>query len=285
METLDPITDPAAAALSMGDRLKAAPWGPITTLTRVTEHVLAALALTQPFQPVFIPLMLGMYLWMCMATSLYLHRIVSHHALEPAPPLRFLLAVGTSVSLGGDPIRWAAIHRHHHGYSDTPNDIHTPRHGFAYAQGLWAHKINPEILTEMLPLAKDVREYWFHRWLFNPYFYLVPHLLVAVAIGAVWGWAGVLWGLYVPLVALIHVTHAVNSFGHMPAFGYRRFETRDTSTNVPWLALLTLGDSWHNNHHAHPRKAGHGMAWYEIDLNKYAIWVLERLGLARNVVW
>lgn len=284
MEAASPI-DAAPAKQTMGDRLKAAPWGPITTLARVSEHVLAALAFTQPFQPIFVPIMLGMYVWMCMATGLYLHRTVSHRALEPVAPLRFFFAFGTSVSLGGDPIRWAAIHRHHHGYSDTPNDIHSPVHGFHYAQGFWAHKIDQAMLQEMLPLAGDVRHYWFHRWLFNPIVYLLPHLAVALTLGAIWGWPGVLWCLYVPLVALIHVTHAVNSFGHMPAFGYRRFETRDTSTNVPWLALFTLGDSWHNNHHAAPRRAGHGLAWYEIDLNKCAIWILERLGLVRNVVW
>lgn len=279
------LPDDAAVKPPMGERLKAAPWGPVTTIARVSEHVLAALALTQPFQAAFVPVMIGMYMWMCMSTSLYLHRTVSHRALEPVAPLRFFFAFGTSVSLGGDPIRWAAIHRHHHGFSDTPNDIHSPVHGFAYAQGLWAHKINRDMLQDMLPLAADVRQYWFHRFLFHPVAYMLPHLAVAVALGAVWGWPGVLWGLYVPLVALIHITHAVNSFGHMPAFGYRRFETRDTSTNVPWLALLTLGDSWHNNHHAAPRKAGHGVAWYEIDLNKYAIWLLERLGLVRHVVW
>lgn len=276
---------PPSPRPSMGERLKAAPWGPATTIARVTEHVLAALALTQPFQPAFVPLMLGMYLWMCLATSLYLHRIVSHRCLHPTAPVRFFLALGTSVSLGGDPIRWAAIHRHHHAHSDQPDDIHTPRHGFVYAHGFWAHKIDRAMLAEMLPLARDVHDYWFHRWLFNPFQYLVPHLLVAAAVGAVWGWPGVLWGLYVPLVALIHVTHAVNAFGHLPRAGYRRFETRDLSTNVPWLALPTLGDAWHNNHHARPGKAAHGVAWWEVDINAYVIRALERVGLVRDVVW
>lgn len=276
---------PPSARPTLGERLKAAPWEPVTTAVRLIEHGLAALAVTQPFHLAYLPAMAGMYLWMCMGTSLYLHRCLSHRSFEPAAPLRFFLTLGTAVALSGDPIRWVAIHRHHHGHSDTLEDVHTPRHGFVYAQGLWAHKLDAAMLEPMLPLAADVRDYWFHRWLYRTATYGLPHVAFACLLGAVGGWGAVLWCLYVPLVALIHITHAVNSFGHLPRFGYRRFETRDTSTNVPWLALLTLGDSWHNNHHAHPRRAGHGLTWYELDLNKAFLWVFEKVGLARKIAW
>jgi stearoyl-CoA desaturase (delta-9 desaturase) len=273
------------APLTLGDRMKAAPWEPTTTIIRVLEHTFAFLALTQPIKPVYWPVMIGMYLWMCMSTGMYLHRIVSHRCLECAAPLRFFLTIGTALNLGGDPIRWAAVHRWHHVHSDTPNDVHTPVHGFIYAQGFWAHKLDAVMLEPMLNLVKDQHDYWLHRWFYNPNIYVIPHLLAVAIFYGLWGWGGVAWCLYVPLVVLIHVTHAVNSFGHMPRFGSRRYETRDTSTNVWWLALPTLGDAWHNNHHAHPGKAGHGEAWYEIDINKGLIWLFEKVGLVRKVVW
>lgn len=280
-----PSSEPQDSPQSMSRRLKDAPWQPVTTIVRILVHTLAFSAFLFPFQWHYLPLMAFMYVWMCMTTSLYLHRTLSHRCMELARPLRFFFTCGASVNLGGDPVSWVGVHRHHHAYSDTANDIHSPHAGFVYAQGLWAHKIDLTMQAEVIRLAPDVATDPFHRWMLNPNQYVIPHLVVAAVIGFTLGGPALLYGLYLPLMALIHITHAVNSFGHMPRFGYRTHETRDDSTNVPWLALLTLGDSFHNNHHAQPRRAPHGTKWHELDLNKYVIWVFEKLGLAKKVVW
>jgi fatty-acid desaturase len=275
-----------AETLPMRDRLRRAPWRLMTPTLGLFLHGLALLAIVHyPFRVAYLPLLLIMYTWMCGATGLYMHRSLAHRSFRLVMPLDLLMCIGTSVSLGGDPVRWVAIHRHHHVHSDTPEDIHSPRHGFLTGHGLWAHKLNLNMIHELLPNSRDVAEVAYRRWMLKPPIYITPHLLVAALIWWFMGTGALLWVLYVPLVLLIHVTHAVNSFGHMPRFGYRRYVHDDDSTNVPWLAIFSLGDSFHNNHHHQPRRTGHGHKWWELDINKGIVWTLEKLGLARDVIW
>lgn len=271
---------------SVRDRLLQAPWRPLPPAFQLSVHALALTAILRfPFHLAYLPLMLGMYFWMCGATSLYMHRTLSHRSLRWVAPLDLFWCLGTSMSLGGDPVRWVALHRHHHAHADTPDDIHSPRSGFWFSHGMWVYKLYPAFMEEMLPNAADVAAVPYRRWMLRQPVYMLPHVVVAAMVGYTLGWGALLWGVYLPLALLVHVTHAVNSIGHLPRFGYRRYDLEDDSTNVPWLALATFGDSFHNNHHAQPRRAGHGRTWWEIDVNKGVIWLAEKLGLARDVVW
>jgi stearoyl-CoA desaturase (delta-9 desaturase) len=119
----------------------------------------------------------------------------------------------------------------------------------------------------------------FYLWL-NRYHW-VPLVVLAFALLAIGGWPWVLWGIFLRVTLGLHATWLVNSATHM--WGSRRFATRDDSRNSWWVALLTGGEGWHNNHHAHPVSARHGLTWYEFDLNYYGIWLLGKLGLAKNI--
>jgi len=131
-------------------------------------------------------------------------------------------------------------------------------------------------LSRYVPdLAKDK----FHIWITK--FHYVPMIVLAGILYLIGGWPCVLWGIFLRTVVGLHATWLVNSATH--SWGNRRFATRDTSTNSWWVALLTGGEGWHNNHHAHPVSARHGMRWFEIDLNWYGIWIMKKLGLARNI--
>jgi fatty-acid desaturase len=169
----------------------------------------------------------------------------------------------------------------HHQLSDKTGDPHTPTEG-----GWWAHVgwiLSGESLhaqTVMLArYAPDLTRDRFHVWLSK--YHWVPLTLVGLALLAVGGWTWVLWGIFFRVTLGLHSTWLVNSATHM--WGSRRFPTRDESRNNWWVALLTGGEGWHNNHHAHPVSARHGLKWYEFDPNYYGIWLLKKLGLARDI--
>lgn len=216
------------------------------------------------------------------------HRLVSHRAFQTHPWLQGALAlIGTLAGQAG-PIRWAAIHRHHHRFSDLPDDPHSPQHGFAWAHFLWALHVEPTVsLGERERLTRDLAR---HRFLVfcDDHF---RHINLAAAVGtfligwvlasAVQGAALVVWAVSLRMVCLWHITFLVNSLGHVA--GYRNFETADRSRNSWLLGILAMGDGWHNNHHASPASAAHGIRWFEVDVTYRLIRVLERLGLAWNV--
>ena len=133
--------------------------------------------------------------------------------------------------------------------------------------------------SELLPYVPDLRKDKFHLWISK--WHAVPTVLVAVLFYAIGGWPWVFWGVFVRTVLSLHFTWLVNSATHM--WGSQRFDTGDTSKNSFWVAVLTFGEGWHNNHHAQPRSARHGFAWYELDVNWYGIWTLRTLGLAWDV--
>jgi stearoyl-CoA desaturase (delta-9 desaturase) len=248
-------------------------------------HILALAAFTQPFRPAYLALGAAFYAWGALSTTLYLHRCLTHKGLRLAAPLRGFFALGTAISLGGDPVVWVGIHRRHHASSDGPGDPHAPGHGFWRAHFLWALRVTPDLERDFRGLANDVREDPVCRALERPAIYAGSHVLVALAVWWWGGWPALTWGFYLPMVLLVHATYAVNSVCHVPVFGVRPHETRDTSRNVWWLALPTFGEAYHNNHHADPRCARHGRSWREPDLTAGTVWILEKLRLARNVAW
>ncbi len=209
------------------------------------------------------------------------HRLLTHRGYKTPKWIEYFLAVCGTLSLEGGPIFWVATHRVHHQLSDKTGDPHTPTEG-----GWWAHLgwiLSGESLhaqTVMLGrYAPDLTKDRFHVWLSK--YHWVPLTLVGLGLLAIGGWKWVLWGIFLRVTLGLHSTWLVNSATHM--WGSRRFPTRDESRNNWWVALLTGGEGWHNNHHAHPVSARHGLKWYEFDPNYYGIWVLKQLGLARDI--
>jgi sn-1 stearoyl-lipid 9-desaturase len=209
------------------------------------------------------------------------HRLLTHRGYKTSKWVEYFLTICAVLALEGGPIFWVATHRIHHQYSDREGDPHSPRDGKWWAHVGWilvgkSMHHDTKTLSRYVPdLAKDK----FHVWITK--FHYVPMIVLGLALFAVGGIPFVLWGICLRTVFGLHATWLVNSATHI--WGTRRFQTRDDSTNSWWVALFSFGEGWHNNHHAHPVSARHGLTWYEIDLNWYGIWSLNKLGLARDI--
>jgi stearoyl-CoA desaturase (Delta-9 desaturase) len=226
------------------------------------------------------------------------HRLFTHRAFETSRPLRVFFAVAGAMSAQGPPIIWSAHHRRHHRVADKPGDPHSPYANeqpgiVGAAKGLWHSHLgwlfHKDLTSDPVRYAPDLVRDKDLRFVSNHFVWFViaglvlPGFIGLALTGTIAGFAtGVLWGGLVRLFAGNHTTYAVNSVGHY--FGSRRFPTADESRNVAWLALASWGEAWHNNHHAFPRSASHGMRWYEVDISAMLIWTLEKLGLVWNVV-
>jgi len=208
------------------------------------------------------------------------HRLLTHRGYATPKWLEYCIATFGTLALQGGPIYWVAIHRMHHRYTDKPGDPHSPRDGKWWSHMGWI--MNGTLRNETKALkqyAPDLSREPFYLWL-NKYHWL-PLTVVGLSLLAFGGWPWILWGAFLPVTIGLHVTWLVNSVTHL--WGRRRFATRDDSRNNLWVALLTGGEGWHNNHHAFPVSARHGLAWYEVDVNYYGICLLKWLGLARHI--
>jgi fatty-acid desaturase len=209
------------------------------------------------------------------------HRLLTHRGYKTPKLVEYFLTLCGTLTLEGGAINWVATHRIHHAYTDAPGDPHTPRDGGWWAHIGWmlkgtAQMHEPEVLERYAPdLTKDRFHVFFNR------FFWLPLVVLAIALLLLGGWSYLMWGIFFRVTFNFHATWLVNSATHM--WGSRRFATRDDSTNNWWVALLTFGEGWHNNHHAHPTAARHGLAWYEIDLNWWGIRVMQFLGLAKAI--
>jgi fatty-acid desaturase len=209
------------------------------------------------------------------------HRLLTHRGFKTPKWVEYFLTICGTLAMEGSPIAWVATHRIHHVFTEREGDPHSPRDGFWWSHMGWilrGHSVqrNLEATARYAQdLLKDPFQVWLLRW-----HYLTTAAL-AVILFALGGWQFVLWGIFLRIVVSWHTTWFVNSAAHV--WGSRRFETRDDSRNLWWVGLLAFGEGWHNNHHAHQSSARHGLTWYEIDLNWYGIWVLQKLGLATNV--
>ncbi|MEE2638440.1 MAG: fatty acid desaturase [Acidobacteriota bacterium] len=264
--------------ISAVDRTKIS-W--VTATTFAVFHVLAVVALFYTTWPVVV---LGVVLhWVCGSWGIGMgyHRLHTHRSYRVPKPLEYFFAVCGTLTLQGGPIFWTAIHRIHHQRADQTGDPHTPRDGKWWAHFLWTIfgeelHANTEVTGRFAPdLMKDRFYRVLNSWHWVP---LVALGLVLLAIG---GWPWVLWGVFLRVVVGLHCTWLVNSATHL--WGTRRFPTNDDSKNNWWVALLTFGEGWHNNHHAHPTAAKHGREWKELDLNWLQIRLLSWLGLAWDV--
>ena len=221
------------------------------------------------------------------------HRLLTHRGYRTPKWVEYFLTTCGTLALEGGPIFWVATHRVHHQNSDHEGDPHTPHDGTWWAHAGWiisGRSLHSEtaLLGRYAPdLTRDPVHVWLSKYHWLPLTiagFLQLALGAAVAgpdhriVGAI---SMVLWGTFLRVTLGLHATWLVNSATHL--WGKRRFETRDDSRNNWWVAILTGGEGWHNNHHAHPVSARHGLAWYEFDVNYYCIWLLAKMGLAHKV--
>ena len=206
------------------------------------------------------------------------HRMLSHRSFRAHPVVRFVLLVLGSVALQGNSVEWAATHIKHHALADREGDPHSPLEGFFHAHVGWLFGVglngaDPDVYCPHL--LKDPLVIFVGRtyWLWAALGLGIPFLIA--------GWEGLLWGGLVRMALQHHITWSVNSVCHV--FGKREFATNDQSHNEWIVGLLAFGEGWHNNHHAFPRSAFHGLHWWQFDLSSYIIWTLERLGLVHDV--
>ena len=229
-------------------------------------------------------LLVSMFLWWVsgsLGIGMGYHRLLTHRGYKTPKWVEYFLTTCATLALEGGPIFWVATHRIHHQHSDQEGDPHSPRDGKWWAHMGWIltgksmHHDTTTLARYVPDLAKDK----FHVWITK--YHYVPMIGLGLVLFAIGGLPFLLWGVFFRTVIGLHTTWLVNSATH--SWGSRRFVTKDLSTNSWWVALLTFGEGWHNNHHAHPVSARHGLKWYEIDINWYGIWTLKKLGLARHV--
>jgi len=226
------------------------------------------------------------FLWLQWITGLLgitlcYHRLLAHRSFQVPKWLEYGLTLCGTLALQGGPLKWVATHRVHHAFSDRPQDPHSPRRGFWWAHVGWLFAWDetldqPDHYTRFVPdLARDP----VHRFIEK------TELLYTLALGgALYAWGGLpflVWGLFARLVFVYHVTWLVNSASHL--WGYQSYRTNEGSRNNWWVALLSYGEGWHNNHHAYLHSAAHGLRWWELDLTYLTIRMLGWLKLARRI--
>ena len=240
----------------------------------------------------------AMYLLTAIGITVGFHRLLTHRSFQTSKPLEYTFAALGSMAVQGPVISWVADHRKHHAHTDEEGDPHSPHVGHGRGMrgvlaGLWhAHAgwlLSTQGRADWKRYAADLYEDDGMRRINRNF---VPLVLLTLALPALAGYVvsgsfvgaltGLLWGGLVRIFFVHHITWSVNSICHF--LGTRRFDTDDRSTNVFWLALPSLGESWHHNHHAFPRSAVHGLGRREIDPSGALIAAMEKLGLARNVV-
>src|SRR6202163_4353703 len=209
------------------------------------------------------------------------HRLLTHRGYKTPKWVEYFVTLCGTLALEGGPIFWVATQRIHHQFSDDEGDPHSPIDGKWWAHMGWIlmGKSMHHDTTTLGRYVPDLTNDKVHVWLTK--YHWTSNVILGVILFAIGGLPWLLWGVFARVVVGLHSTWMVNSVTHL--WGTRRFATKDLSTNNLLVALVTFGEGWHNNHHAHPVSARHGLKWYEIDMNWYGIWALKKLGLARHV--
>ena len=202
------------------------------------------------------------------------HRYFAHRSYRTSRAFQFVLAALACSAVQRGPLWWAGHHRHHHQHSDQATDVHSPgREGFWWSHVGWLLCRRHD--ATRLDIIQDFAQYPELRVL--NHWYAVSGVLFAVGCLLAMGWQGLVWGFFISTVLLFHATFAINSLCHI--FGRVRYQTTDTSRNSLVLALLTLGEGWHNNHHYYATSTRMGFFWWEVDLTYYVLKLLSLLGL------
>jgi len=210
--------------------------------------------------------------------TLGFHRLVTHRSFQTPKWLEYFLVFCGALACEGGVIDWVGMHRLHHLHSDQESDPHDSNQGFWWSHMGWMLH-HSSAASEVPRYTKDLASDPMYQFFQNNFILL--QVVLGVLLYLLGGWSSVVWGIFVRLVVVWHCTWFVNSATHQ--FGYRTYETADRSTNCWWVALLTYGEGWHNNHHAVQSSARHGLRWWEIDLTWMTIRLLQGLGLAHQV--
>lgn len=228
-----------------------------------------------------------MYFLRMFAITGFYHRYFSHRTYKTSRAMQFIFAVIGNMSVQKGPLWWAAHHRHHHRHSDKPEDVHSPHvHSFWWSHMFWITS-RTNFITK-LDEVKDLAKYPELRFLDRydslvPVIYAFGMLFLGMFLGAYFpslGTSGsqmLIWGFFISTVLLFHGTCTINSLSHV--FGTKRYDTGDESRNNPLLAIITLGEGWHNNHHFYPGTVRQGFFWWEYDITYYLLRVMAVFGL------
>jgi stearoyl-CoA desaturase (delta-9 desaturase) len=252
-------TEPASPRASSGERPRR-PLAVAHVAAFAGLHVACLAALVVGVDAQALTVLAVTYAVRCFGVAAGFHRYFSHRAFRTGRGFQLTLALAGTLAMQGGVLWWASTHRRHHAVADTPADVHSPHHhGFLYSHCGWAldpanHGVDVRLVRD---LARFPELVWLDRWRF------LPPAVLAVGLYAL-GPRVFVWGFLVSTVALYHATLATGSFSHRVG-GYRNFETRDDSRNNRVIALLMLGEGWHNNHHHRPRAALHGWRRSELD--------------------
>lgn len=249
-------------------------------------HVACLGVILVGWSPIAVTVAVMAYLVRMFAITAFFHRYFSHKSFKTCRSVQFIFALAGTAATQRGPLWWAAHHRHHHRHSDEEEDVHSPLHGFFQSHCGWF--LGKENFPTQEHLIKDFAKFPELRWL-DRFDTIIP---LGMAVGMwflgetiAWlfpeagtsGWQMLVWGYFISTVILIHATLAINSVAHR--FGRRRYETKDHSKNNFWLALITLGEGWHNNHHHYAGSARQGFFWWEIDISYYILKGMKKLGL------
>lgn len=254
-------------------------WG--TAVFLVICHGAAIAALFFWSWPAIIAALILYWVAASLGIGMGFHRLLTHRGYHVPKVVEYFLVTCGALALEGGPIQWVTTHRIHHAHTDKKGDPHTPRDGGWWAHVGWilrgtAQNHDQATYERYAPdLTKDRYYVWLNK------FYYVPSIALLIGLWTFGGWGMMLWGLFMRVTLGLHSTWLVNSATHL--WGRRRFLTHEDSRNSWWVALLTFGEGWHNNHHAFPTSAQHGVRWYEIDLTWWGIRFLQLLGVARAI--
>ena len=252
-----------------------------TTIFLVIFHLGAIAALFTFSWPALIVALALWWVSGSLGIGIGFHRLLTHRGFKTPKFVEYFLTFCGTLALQGGPIYWITTHRLHHAFTDAPGDPHSPRDGAYWSHMGWMVQGTAQTHDEETRrrYAPDLMNDRFHSFMNKVWW--VPIIISAVLLLAFGGWTMLLWCVFLRVTAQLHFTWLVNSATHI--WGSRRYQTHDDSTNNWWVALLTFGEGWHNNHHAHPRAARHGVAWYEVDTNWWTIRTMQMLGLAKSI--
>lgn len=238
-------------------------------------HLLCLLAFVVPIHLRDLILVFSLYAFRMFFVTAGYHRYFSHRAFSTSRVFQFVLAFFASSSSQKGVLWWASHHRYHHRHSDKETDIHSPKKGFYWSHVGWflSDDHDETDLKRIQDFAKYPELVWLNRY------WQLPGLVFSIGLYIYGGWTALFWGGVVSTVLLWHGTFTINSLSHV--WGSRRYETSDTSRNNGVLAIVTLGEGWHNNHHRYPSAARNGFFWWEYDLTFYGLKVLSWIG----VIW
>lgn len=255
-------------------------WATLILLT--TFHLIALYGVTQITPSALIAFGI-MYAVSVLGITVGFHRYFTHKAFKASKAFERLLAVMGTLALQGSLRKWVAHHRMHHNGSDTIRDPHNANRGFWYCHLGWM-MLTDKVFDDQAfqdRLTRDIQRDPFLMFISKGWVIIGLQIVFGVSLWAIWGVETMLWGVFVRLVAVYHVTWCVNSVCHM--FGYKNYPILDRSKNNWVVGLLAFGEGWHNNHHAIEYSARHGLRWWEFDLSYYFIRLAEVLGQAKDL--